>query len=46
LLVLEKNALGDLRGGRGRVIRPEDRQVIAQAVEEAHTTGARLKPAC
>ena len=24
----------------------EDRQVIAQAVEQAHKAGARLKPAC
>jgi transposase InsO family protein len=28
------------------MIRLEDRQVIAQAVEEAHTAGARLRPAC
>ena len=28
------------------MIRLEDRQVIAQAVEEAHVAGARLRPAC
>ena len=28
------------------MIRLEDRQVIAQAVEQAHKAGARLKPAC
>lgn len=28
------------------MIRLEDRQVIAQAVEQAHTAGARLRPAC
>ncbi|MCB1998556.1 MAG: DDE-type integrase/transposase/recombinase [Rhodoferax sp.] len=28
------------------MIRLEDRQVIAQAVEEAHTAGAGLRPAC
>lgn len=28
------------------MIRLEDRQVIAQAVEQAHQAGARLKPAC
>lgn len=28
------------------MIRLEDRQVIAQAVEDAHTAGARLRPAC
>ena len=28
------------------MIRLEDRQVIAQAVEEAHAAGARLRPAC
>lgn len=28
------------------MIRLEDRQVIAQAVDQAHTAGARLEPAC
>ena len=28
------------------MIRLEDRQVIAQAVEQAHEAGARLRPAC
>ena len=28
------------------MIRLEDRQVIAQAVEQAHKSGARLRPAC
>ena len=28
------------------MIRLEDRQVIAQAVEQAHKAGARLRPAC
>jgi hypothetical protein len=28
------------------MIRLEDRQDIAQAVEQAHKAGARLKPAC
>ena len=45
LPVLSKNR-GDLPAGRGRMISLEDRQLIAQHVEQAHRDGARLKAAC
>ncbi len=45
-VVLSKALAANLQGGRGQMIRLEDRQVIAQAVEQAHKAGARLKPAC
>ncbi|HYN63275.1 MAG TPA: IS3 family transposase, partial [Candidatus Limnocylindrales bacterium] len=46
LLVLSKKSRGDLQQGRGRMIGLEDRQALAQDIEAAHATGARLQPAC
>ncbi|MHB1241064.1 MAG: IS3 family transposase [Gammaproteobacteria bacterium] len=46
LLVLSKKLFGGLRGGRGRMIRLEDRQTLVGHIEQAHADGARLKPAC
>lgn len=41
-----KKTRGDLQGGRGRMIRLNDRQQLAQDIEQAHSAGARLKSAC
>jgi putative transposase len=41
-----KKALGDLPGGRGRMIRLEDRRTIVAHIDSARQAGARLAKAC
>ena len=46
LLILYKKSRGDLPSGRGRMIALEDRRALVDGIEQAHASGARLKPAC